>query len=133
MRDAKHRILLVDDEPSIVMIVGKRLEHEGFEVIVATDGEAALTKIREVRPDLIILDVVLPQLTGYEVCAQLKQDPRYQQIPIIMLTAMDAQQDDRYGRECGADAYLAKPVHTPALLEQMRTLLTRAPAAPRRS
>lgn len=117
------RILLVDDEPSIIKVVGKRLEVEGYEVLIAVEGQEALTKAQTEHPDLIILDLMLPKLNGYEVCTMLKQDTRYQHIPIMLFTAKAQDQDERLGMECGADAYVRKPFRAQELLERIRRLL----------
>ena len=119
----KPRILLVDDEPSIVKMVGKRLEVEGFDVAVAMDGQEGLSRAQADRPDLIVLDLMLPKLNGYEVCTMLKQDARYQRIPIILFTAKAQEKDEKLGMECGADAYVRKPFRAQELLEKIRTLL----------
>lgn len=121
------RILLVDDEPSIVKMVGKRLEVEGFDVLIATDGQDGLTKARTQSPDLIVLDLMLPKLNGYEICAMLKQDSRYQKIPIVMFTARAQEKDEKLGLECGADAYVRKPFRAQDLLGKIRALLPGAP------
>ena len=122
----KIRILLVDDEPSIVKVVQKRLEVEGFDVLVAIDGQEALTKAQTEHPDLIILDLMLPKLNGYEVCRLLKFDQKFQHIPIILFTAKAQQQDEVLGKECGADSYLRKPFQAQELLERIRTLVRRS-------
>jgi DNA-binding response OmpR family regulator len=121
--EEKRRILLVDDEPSIVKMVGKRLEVEGFELLVAVDGQEALAKAKADQPDLIILDLMLPKLNGYEVCTMLKQDTRYQKIPILLFTAKAQEKDEKLGMECGADAYVRKPFRAQELLEKIRALL----------
>jgi len=118
------RILLVDDEPKLLELVTWRLEAQGYEVLTASDGDEALQRARAQHPDLIILDVMLPQLNGYEVCTLLKQDRRYRAIPIILLTARIQQVDERLGLECGADAYLHKPFQSAQLLGTIRSLLT---------
>ena len=120
----KHRILLVDDEPSIVKMVGKRLEVEGFEVLVAMDGQEGLTKAQAEHPDLIVLDLMLPKLNGYEICTMLKQDTRYRGIPIILFTAKAQEKDEKLGMECGANAYVRKPFRAQELLEKIRVLIT---------
>ena len=125
----KPRILLVDDEPSIVKMVGKRLEVEGFDVLIAMDGQDGFTKAQAESPDLIILDLMLPKLNGYEVCTMLKQDTRYQKIPIVLFTAKAQDKDEKLGMECGANAYVRKPFRAQELLEKIRGLLT-APAQP---
>lgn len=109
MGDAQRRILLVDDEMAILKTVGKRLQVAGFRVSVSTDGQDALLKVREDPPDLVILDVMLPSLNGFDVCTKLKQDERTKHIPIILFTAKDQEEDYWKGMACGADAYLTKP------------------------
>ena len=121
--DEKRRILFVDDEPGTVMAVQKRLELAGFDVLTAMDGEEALIKARNLRPDLIVLDLQLPKLSGLKVCTMLKQDPLYQQIPIIILTGKEEVVDERACRACGADAYLTKSSGTPALIDRITELL----------
>jgi DNA-binding response OmpR family regulator len=119
----KPKILLVDDEPSIVKMVGKRLEVEGFNVVIAMDGQEALKIAQSEGPDLIILDLMLPKLNGYEVCTMLKQDAKYQKIPILMFSAKAQDRDEKLGMECGADAYVRKPFKAQELLDQIRALL----------
>jgi DNA-binding response OmpR family regulator len=117
------RILLVDDEPSIVKMVGRRLEMEGYEVLVAMDGEEALQKARAEGPDLIILDLMLPKINGYEVCALLKKDSRYEKIPVIMFSARVQEKDEKMGLDAGATAYIRKPFKSQDLIEQIRSLV----------
>lgn len=119
----RRRILLVDDEPTIVKMVGKRLEVEGFDVVTAKDGQDALQKAHAESPDLIILDLMLPKLSGYEVCAMLKQDTRYRTIPIVLFTAKTQAKDEELGMECGANAYVRKPFRSEELLEKIRALI----------
>lgn len=119
----KRRILLVDDEPSIVKMISKRLEVEGFEVAVSMDGQEALNKARQEKPNLIILDLMLPKLNGYQICAMLKRDMKYHEIPIIMFTARAQEKDEKLGYESGADAYLRKPLKTQKLLDTIKQLL----------
>ena len=126
----RFRILLVDDEPSIVKMVGKRLEVEGFEVLIAMDGQAGLEQARSAQPHLIVLDLMLPKLNGYEICTMLKQDPRYQKIPIVLFTAKTQAKDEQLGKECGADAYVRKPFRAQELIEQIRKLIAQSLPAP---
>jgi DNA-binding response OmpR family regulator len=119
----KRRILLIEDEPSIVKMVGKRLEVSGYEVLTATDGQDGLAKARVGRPDAIILDLMLPRLSGFEICAALKSDPRYQKVPIIIFTGKGQDMDEKLCRELGAEAYITKPQQSKALLEQLEALL----------
>ena len=128
MTDKKLRILLVDDEPSIVKMVGKRLEVEGFEVTVAMDGQEALQKAQSQQQDLIILDLMLPKLNGYEVCGLLKRDSRYEKVPIIMLSARAQEKDEKEGLAAGANAFMTKPFKSQELVERIKALLQGAPA-----
>lgn len=118
------KILLVDDEPAIVKMVGKRLEAEGYEVSVAMDGEEALRKA-EAAPDLVILDVMLPKMNGFDVCRRLKNDERLGRIPVILFTALTQQKDRRLGSDCGADGYISKPFRTQELLEKIEELIAK--------
>ena len=120
---AKRRVLLVDDEASIVKIVGKRLEVAGYEVLIAMDGEEGLTKARLGRPDIVILDLMMPKKNGFEVCAELKKDPQYRHIPVIIFTGKGRDMDEQICRECGANAYLTKPHKPEDLIEQIEGLL----------
>ncbi|NOY77768.1 MAG: response regulator [Calditrichaeota bacterium] len=119
---AKKRILVVEDMPESLMILRIRLEAYGYEVIPATDGEEGLKKARELRPDLILLDVMLPKMDGFTVCRLLKFDEEYEDIPIIMLTARGQTKDKDIGKTVGADMYFIKPYdHTKlvAAIEQL--------------
>ncbi len=119
----KKRILLVDDEEDLVKTVRFRLEASGYMVILAGDGQQALERARKEEPDLIILDLMLPKMDGYKVCALLKSDVRYSKIPIIMFTARAEESDKQLGREVGADAYITKPFEPQALLAKIGELL----------
>ena len=127
MAETRRRILLVDDEPSIIKMIGKALELKGYEVLTAMDGEDGLTKAQLGHPDVILLDLMLPKKSGFEVCAALKGDPRYQRIPIIIFTGKGQEMDERLCREIGADAYLSKPHGSKALIEQIEALLGALP------
>ncbi len=110
----KKRILVVDDEPDFASIVQVNLERDGFEVEVAYDGVEALEKVKANPPDAIVLDVMMPEKDGYAVCAELKKDDKYEDIPIVMLTAVaDHVSSTRYSHADGmsmeADDYLPKP------------------------
>jgi DNA-binding response OmpR family regulator len=123
MAATKKRILLVDDEVDLVEVVKLRLETVGYEIIPAYDGQEALDKARSEKPDLIILDLMLPKMDGYKVCGLLKKDPRYSGIPIIMFTARAQEDDEALGREMGADAYITKPFEPQALIAKIKELL----------
>jgi DNA-binding response OmpR family regulator len=120
---AAPRILLVDDEVSLVKMVGKRLQLGGFEVIEAVDGEEALAKASAERPDLIILDLMLPKVTGFEVCKRLKQDAAMRHIPIVIFTARAQEKDEQLLMSYGADAYIRKPFRADELFSTIRKLL----------
>jgi len=110
------KILIVDDEPNIIKLVEARLKFHGYEVITAYDGEEGLDKVRDEKPDLIILDIMMPKLDGYEVCHKLRADIQYNTIPIVMLTACGQATDIKEGMERGADAYIAKPFEPDVLV-----------------
>lgn len=119
------RILLVDDEPNLVLLMEARLKVNGYEVLTANNGQTALEVAKKEKPDLIILDLMLPKMDGYKVCALLKKDVRYAKIPIIMFTARAQQEDIQLGEEVGADAYITKPFEPKILLSKMGELLGR--------
>ena len=119
---ARKRILFVDDDHSVLKTVGKRLEVSGFEVMSVAEGAQALTKARTERPDLIVLDLVLQDTTGFEICAQLKQDPQCQSIPVVIFTGKGDEGDEERCRELGA-TYVLQRHGTGMLLEQIRKLL----------
>ncbi len=119
----KKKILLVDDERDLVTAVTFRLNAEGYDVISALDGQAALDMAKKEKPDLIILDLMLPKLNGYKVCSLLKADMRYRRIPIIMFTARVQEADKKMGLEAGADAYITKPFEASILLAKVKEFL----------
>ncbi len=103
------KILVCDDEPYIVESVSYVVRKAGFEVVVAEDGEEALEMGRKEKPDLIFLDIMMPKVTGYEVCRQLKEDPSTSGAYIIMLTARGQEEDERKALDMGADEFMTKP------------------------
>ena len=117
------KILLVDDETELVEMMKMRLEANNYQVITGYDGQEALEKARKEKPDLLILDLMLPKMDGYKVCGLLKKDTRYSKIPIIIFTARAQQEDKKAGEEAGADAYITKPFEPKALLEKIKELL----------
>lgn len=123
MSEKKIRVLLIEDEPDMVEAVRIRLEANDYGVITASDGSEGLNKARTVKPDLIILDVMLPKMDGFTVCRMLKFDEKYNKIPIIMFTARTQQADLAQGKEMGADAYITKPFKSEELLAKIRELL----------
>ena len=118
------RILIVDDEPNIVSSLEYLMTREGFEVEVAADGEAALKAVQEKPPDLVLLDIMLPKVNGFEVCEKLRADPRCQGTKIVMLTAKGRQVDSARGIAAGADLYVTKPFSTRELVAQVKRLLS---------
>ncbi len=119
----KRTILVVDDEPKLVKVVRDYLEHDGYRVLSAGDGREALARFQEARPDLVVLDLMLPELDGLEVCRRLRQ---YSGVPIIMLTARAEEVDELVGLELGADDYVTKPFSPRTLLARIRSVLRRA-------
>jgi two-component system alkaline phosphatase synthesis response regulator PhoP len=117
------KILIVDDEVDLVETVRFPLEMEGFDVLVSYNGEDALNQARKEKPDLIILDLMLPKLDGYKVCRLLKFDERYKHIPILMLTAKTQEKDKILGKETGADEYITKPFEMDYLMEKVKKYL----------
>lgn len=126
------RLLVVDDEPDIIEVLRTLLEFEGHEVWTAVTGLEALEKARQ-RPDSILLDVMLPKMTGWEVCSALKSDPELFTIPIIMVSARTQREDMAMGREVGAEYYITKPFDLGELLEVINDALSRSSVARRRS
>ena len=120
---AVKKVLLVDDEIDFVDLISSRLESDGFRVKPAYDGEAALEKVETDRPDIIILDIIMPKINGFDVCRRLKADKKYKDIPVIMLTAKFQPSDIKFSLEVGADAYITKPFEPSVLLEKLRELL----------
>ncbi len=127
----KKRILAVDDVRETLMALRIRLEHAGYEVMTATDGEMGLKMARDLHPDLIILDVMLPKIDGFSVCRLLKFDEEYENIPIIMLTARGQESDMQIGQEVGADVYLTKPYNSEELLGHIKRLTSEAYISPK--
>ena len=120
---AKGRILVVDDEIYIVHILDFSLGMEGYEVITALDGEQALEKARSEKPDLIVLDIMMPKLDGYETCKRLKADAGTKDVPVILLSAKGRNVDQKVGFEVGADDYITKPFSPRKLVERINAIL----------
>jgi len=124
----KTNILVVDDEPDLLELIDTNLTAAGFNVVSAASGREALRLARELRPQLILLDVMLPELDGLEVCKLLRHDPATRSIPIVMLTARAAEIDRVLGLELGADDYITKPFSVRELVLRVKKLLNRQPA-----
>jgi len=117
------KILIADDEPNIVISLEFLLKREGYDVVVARDGAEALVRVRAERPDLAILDVMMPQRNGFEVCQDLRQDPEFKTLQIMMLTAKGRDTEVSKGLALGADAYMTKPFSTRELIAKVKTLI----------
>ena len=119
------RVLIVEDEPNIIESLSFVLTREGFEVASVLDGEAAVKALRNDPPDLMILDVMIPRLNGFEVLKVVKSDPSLKSIPVIVLTAKGQLQDRRLAEEIGSDGFMTKPFSNRDIVEQVRRLIRR--------
>ena len=126
----KPLILIVEDEAPLVTMLRYNLEKQGFRVDEAADGQEAITKIAEARPDLVLLDWMLPAMSGIEVCRQIRRRPGSRDLPIIMVTARAEEADSVRGLNTGADDYITKPFSIDLLLARIRALLRRSGAPP---
>jgi len=117
------KILLVEDEKDLSKAIAFRLEANGYTVTASYDGQEGLEKAKTEKPDLIILDLMLPKMDGYKVCASLKGDAGYSRIPIIIFTARAQREDMKMAKEAGADAYITKPFEPEMLLQKIRELI----------
>lgn len=119
----KKRILIVEDEVSLLKLETILLTVKGYEVSGATTGNEALEKLSGETFDLILLDIMLPDIDGYEICRRIKEHPRHAGIPVVMLTARKSTEDQELGATCGADAYLTKPFKSAMIIEVIERLL----------
>lgn len=119
-------VLIVDDEEDILDLLQYNMEKEGFETDVAHDGAEAIEKAEATEPDLIILDIMMPGMDGIETCRRLRQHAQLRTVPIMMLTALESEDDHVQGLDVGADSYLSKPVSLPILISQAKALLRSA-------
>ncbi|SRR6266498_3289340 len=120
---SKRCVLLADDDPGLRRLIGTTLGTEDFDLLHATDGQEALDMARERRPELVLLDVNMPKLDGFEVCRNLKNEPDTASIKVVMLTARGADVDRARGRDAGADDYFIKPFSPVQLLNKVYSLL----------
>ena len=120
---SEKKILLVDDSRTSLFMESMILKRHHYEVVTAGDGEEAIAKVRTERPDLIVMDVVMPKKTGVEACRALKGDPATRDIPVILVTVRATDRDVQQGSRAGADAYLIKPFHIHELTEQIDRFL----------
>lgn len=123
MSDVKKKILVADDETHITTLYQAVLGMEGYEIVVTDDGQSALNKARASKPDLMILDIKLPSLTGWEVCKKVKSDASLQDVPVIIASAFGQKEDRNKSAEAGADDFLPKPFDSKTLLEHVRKFI----------
>ena len=116
------KILVVDDDPTIVKLVESLLSGKGYEVVIARDGLEAMNQVKEHKPHMIVLDIMMPEINGYDVCRNLKFDSPYKDIPVLLLTSRDQEIDPRIGQMMGID-YLQKPVNREAFLAKIQQIL----------
>jgi phosphate regulon transcriptional regulator PhoB len=129
----KATILVIDDEKDLIELVRYNLEKDGFDVIAATDGQSGLEVVKKHRPDLVVLDLMMPGMDGLQICKQLRSDPRMGRIPVIMLTAKATEADRIVGLELGADDYITKPFSPREVVARVKAVLRRSsPAAEQR-
>jgi CheY-like chemotaxis protein len=119
----RFKVLVVDDEPFIIRSLSFVLRKDDYEVVEARNGEEALGRIREIHPDLVFMDVMMPKLTGFEVTKEVRSDPGLQNVRIVLLTAKGQEADKQRGLEVGADEYMTKPFSPTKILEMARRML----------
>ncbi len=119
----KPRVLIIEDEPHIVLSLEFLLQRAGYETAVAVEGEDGLAQVRRHRPDIVLLDVMLPRINGHDVCRAIKADPDLRDIPVIMLSAKGQEVEVMKGLELGAVAYVTKPFGNAEILEAIRAVL----------
>ena len=119
----RKRVLIIEDYPHIAEVLRMRLESAGYEALVAYDGYTGLNMARRERPDLIILDIMLPKMDGYKVCRFLKFDARYRDIPVFVLTSRTKKSDEELSRAVGADEYFPKPYDPHKLMAKIRSYI----------
>ncbi len=123
MMKSPAKILVVDDEPKNVKLLADLLTAKGYTAITASSGKEALTKVEAEKPDLVLLDVVMPEMSGYEVCRKIRANPSTEMLPIVMVTALDPGEERAKGLDSGADDFLTKPINQAELLARVRSLL----------
>lgn len=121
--ESKKKILIIDDDPDIIKIVKFRLQYEGYEVFEAHEGAQGLEKVRSVHPDLVLLDLIMPKMTGYEVLQALKLDEALKDIPVLVLTVQNKKCDKKFGFSMGASGYICKPFVSEELIEKVKEMI----------
>ena len=122
---SRGKVLVVDDEEYIQHILNFSFGAEGYEVVTAADGEEGIRKARSEKPDIIVLDIMMPKMDGYEACKRLKADPHTKNIPVILLTAKGREVDRKLGSQAGADDYVVKPFSPGRLIERVEGMMKR--------
>lgn len=122
-KDYMSTVMVVDDSVTLREMIADLLKGRGLNVTVASDGVEALEQIKANRPDLVVLDIVMPRMNGYEVCRRLKSDPKTQSLPVVMCSSKSEEFDRYWGMKQGADAYIAKPFHPQELVGTIKQLL----------
>ena len=117
------KILVIEDDPSALRLVQYTLEQEGYQVLAATNGLAGIRKAQNEEPDLLVLDIMLPGIDGFEICHRLRAEPQTAQLPILMLSAKAQETDKATGLKVGADDYITKPADPSEIINRVRTLL----------
>ncbi|MCD8514209.1 MAG: response regulator [Nitrincola sp.] len=117
------KVLVVDDEPNILLSLEFLMQQAGFDVTTAEDGETALIRLNDTEPNLVLLDISLPGISGFDVLEQIRKDERFTRLPVIMLTAHGREVEREKGMALGADDYITKPFSTQALVQKVRNLL----------
>lgn len=117
------KILITEDSPTVRAMIQDFLEGEGYQVVAAEDGQAAVDVAQKEKPDLIVLDLMMPKMDGFTACKMLKLDPHFQKVPIVILTARASEADLKMGREVGASAFLNKPFEPNSFLAKVKELL----------
>ena len=122
----KKKILVVDDEKDICGIVKRILENEGYEVFEAYNGQEALGKVFEISPDMMVIDVQMPGKNGFQVCEEIRKDPIYKELPILMLTVRSSKEDRLQGFTSGVDEYMVKPFDMTEIIARIKVVLERS-------
>jgi DNA-binding response OmpR family regulator len=122
---SRGKVLVVDDEEYIQHILNFSFGAEGYDVVTAADGEEAIKMAKSEKPDIIVLDIMMPKMDGYEACKRLKTDPRTKNIPVILLTAKGREVDRKMGSQAGADDYVVKPFSPGRLIERVEGMMKR--------
>ena len=120
---SKTKVMVVDDSPTELKLMSAPFLSQGYDLVTAVDGEEALKKLASEKPDLIVLDVVMPKLNGFKVCRQIKNSTKFKNVKVILLTSKNQESDKFWGEKQGADAYMTKPFSNTALVTKVKELL----------